>query len=85
MKVTPKISFSQTGEEIELKCRASGEPFPVVQWLKNDEQIEFSDKIELLGDSVGIRLRNAGYSDTGSYFVFIRMSLIHSLRMVKVQ
>jgi hypothetical protein len=69
VKVTPHIVWEKPGEEVTMECRVMGEPFPVVQWLKNDDPLpsELSDKYIVTGDAIRLTLKDIYFSDTGAY------------------
>lgn len=48
-------------------CHVSGEPFPNVEWLKNDEPIKYElpHKYTIIGNGTSLRIHNITYSDTG--------------------
>jgi len=65
----PHIVWEKPGEEVSMECRVMGEPFPVVQWLKNDDPlpIDTSHKYSLTGDGIRLTLKDVYFSDTGAY------------------
>ncbi|EEB13958.1 conserved hypothetical protein [Pediculus humanus corporis] len=69
VKVTPKIQSKQPGEISSMFCHVVGEPFPSVEWLKNDEQLksEIPLKYEVLGNGTELKINDIGYADTGAY------------------
>lgn len=69
VQVTPHIQSLRPGEEAIMNCRATGEPFPKVEWLKNDEplRVDIPHKYEVVGNGTQLRVRNIGYADTGAY------------------
>jgi hypothetical protein len=69
VKVMPHIVWEKPGEEVTMECRVMGEPFPVVQWLKNDDPlpIDMSHKYSLTGDGIRLTLKDVYFSDTGAY------------------
>ncbi|XP_071516864.1 follistatin-related protein 5-like isoform X2 [Panulirus ornatus] len=69
VQVTPHIQSLRPGEEAIMSCRATGEPFPKVEWLKNDEplRVDIPHKYEVVGNGTQLRVRNIGYADTGAY------------------
>lgn len=50
-------------------CHVIGEPFPKVEWLKNDEplKLEIPLKYEIIGNGTELQIHNIGYADTGAY------------------
>lgn len=49
-------------------CHVTGEPFPIVRWLKNDATLdESNNRFEMLGNGSRLRIHNLTYSDTGAY------------------
>lgn len=51
-------------------CHVIGEPFPNIEWLKNDEKINhtmYHEKYEIIGSGTSLKIKNIGYSDTGAY------------------
>ena len=69
MKVTPRIQSRRPGEEASMFCYVIGEPFPKVEWLKNDEPLKLDTphKYEIVGNGTELKLHNIGYADTGAY------------------
>ncbi|XP_064104543.1 follistatin-related protein 5-like [Macrobrachium nipponense] len=69
VQVTPHIQSLRPGEEAVMSCRATGEPFPKVEWLKNDEplRVDIPHKYQVVGNGTQLRVRNIGYADTGAY------------------
>ncbi|XP_042203131.1 follistatin-related protein 5-like isoform X5 [Homarus americanus] len=69
VQVTPHIQSLRPGEQAIMSCRATGEPFPKVEWLKNDEplRVDIPHKYEVVGNGTQLRVRNIGYADTGAY------------------
>ncbi|KAL1123314.1 hypothetical protein AAG570_002400 [Ranatra chinensis] len=69
VKVTPRIQSRRPGEEASMFCHVIGEPFPKVEWLKNDEPLKLSaeNKYVLIGNGTELRLHNIAYADTGAY------------------
>ncbi|KAF6205139.1 hypothetical protein GE061_019306 [Apolygus lucorum] len=70
VKVTPKIQSRRPGEEASMFCHVIGEPFPKVEWLKNDEPLKLNvagNKYMLIGNGTELRLHNIAYADTGAY------------------
>lgn len=50
-------------------CHVIGEPFPKVEWLKNDEPLKADtpSKYEVVGNGTELQIRDIGYADTGAY------------------
>ncbi|XP_071439347.1 follistatin-related protein 5-like isoform X2 [Hetaerina americana] len=69
VKVTPKIQSRRPGEEAAMFCHVVGEPFPKVEWLKNDEplKIDVPNKYEIIGNGTELQIHNIAYADTGAY------------------
>ncbi|KAG8235847.1 hypothetical protein J437_LFUL015640 [Ladona fulva] len=69
VKVTPKIQSRKPGEEASMFCHVVGEPFPKVEWLKNDEplKVDVPNKYEIVGNGTELRVHNIAYADTGAY------------------
>ncbi|XP_049812888.1 follistatin-related protein 5-like [Schistocerca nitens] len=68
VKVTPRIQSKRPGEEATMFCHVIGEPFPKVEWLKNDEPLRLTQrKYELVGNGTEVRVRRLAYADTGAY------------------
>lgn len=64
----PRLQSRRPGETSEMFCHASGEPFPVVTWLKNDEQLRTDQpyKYEIIGNGTALKIHNITFSDTGT-------------------
>lgn len=69
VKVTPKIQSKRPGEESSMFCHVVGEPFPKVEWLKNDEPLKEEEpmKYEVIGNGTELQIHDIGYADTGAY------------------
>ncbi|KAK7788916.1 hypothetical protein R5R35_007352 [Gryllus longicercus] len=69
VKVTPRIQSRRPGEDASMFCHVIGEPFPKVEWLKNDESLKMDNgqKYEIIGNGTELQLHNIGYADTGAY------------------
>ncbi|XP_075233144.1 follistatin-related protein 5-like isoform X3 [Lycorma delicatula] len=69
VKVTPRIQSRRPGEEAAMFCHVIGEPFPKVEWLKNDEPLKLDtlQKYDIIGNGTELRIHNIGYADTGAY------------------
>ncbi|XP_014246799.1 follistatin-related protein 5-like isoform X2 [Cimex lectularius] len=70
VKVTPRIQSRRPGEEASMFCHVIGEPFPKVEWLKNDEPLKLNpgnNKYILIGNGTELRVHNIAYADTGAY------------------
>ncbi|XP_074037998.1 follistatin-related protein 5 isoform X2 [Leptinotarsa decemlineata] len=67
--VTPRIQSKRPGEDASMLCHVAGEPFPKVQWLKNDEPLKLdpSRKYQIIGNGTALKLRNIVFADTGAY------------------
>lgn len=52
-----------------MYCHVIGEPFPKVEWLKNDEKLhlELPHKYQIVGNGTGLKIHNIVYADTGAY------------------
>ncbi|XP_076032661.1 follistatin-related protein 5-like isoform X3 [Oratosquilla oratoria] len=69
VQVMPHIQSLRPGKEAVMSCHVTGEPFPKVEWLKNDEplRVDIPHKYEIIGNGTQLRVRNIGYADTGAY------------------
>ncbi|KAL1494445.1 hypothetical protein ABEB36_010043 [Hypothenemus hampei] len=70
VRVMPKIQSKRPGEDAEMYCHVSGEPFPQVEWLKNDEILrieENSGKYQFIGNGTSLKVTKIKYADTGAY------------------
>lgn len=69
VRVTPRIQSKRPEEESSMFCHVVGEPFPKVEWLKNDEplKLEIPLKYEIVGNGTELQIHNIGYADTGAY------------------
>ncbi|XP_037025567.1 follistatin-related protein 5-like isoform X2 [Bradysia coprophila] len=67
--VIPRLQSRRPGETSEMFCHVSGEPFPVVNWLKNDEPLHSDQpyKYEIIGNGTSLKVHNISFSDTGAY------------------
>ncbi|KAK7603150.1 hypothetical protein V9T40_003149 [Parthenolecanium corni] len=69
VKVTPRIQSRRPGEEASMFCHVIGEPFPKVEWLKNDEpfRLDLIRKYDIVGNGTELKVHNIEYADTGAY------------------
>ncbi|RZF49112.1 hypothetical protein LSTR_LSTR008398 [Laodelphax striatellus] len=69
VKVTPRIQSRRPGEEAAMFCHVVGEPFPRVEWLKNDEPLKLDSpqKYDIIGNGTELRIHSIDYADTGAY------------------
>ncbi|XP_059480798.1 follistatin-related protein 5-like isoform X2 [Neocloeon triangulifer] len=68
VKVTPRIQSRRPGEDAAMLCHVVGQPFPKVEWLKNDEPLRMeAGKYEMVGNGTELRVRHITYADTGAY------------------
>lgn len=69
VKVTPRIQSRRPGEDVSMFCHVVGEPFPKVEWLKNDEPLHIAtpNKYEIVGNGTELTLKDITYADTGAY------------------
>ncbi|XP_048519754.1 follistatin-related protein 5 [Dendroctonus ponderosae] len=70
VNVMPKIQSKKPGEDAQMFCHVSGEPFPQVKWLKNDEELkidENSKKYQIIGNGTSLKIRKIDFADTGAY------------------
>lgn len=69
VKVTPRIQSRRPGEDASMFCHVIGEPFPKVEWLKNDEllRLELIRKYDIVGNGTELKVHNIEYADTGAY------------------
>ncbi|XP_066246527.1 follistatin-related protein 5-like [Euwallacea similis] len=68
--VMPKIQSKRPGEDAQMFCHVSGEPFPQVQWLKNDEELKIEDsskKYQIIGNGTSLKIKKIDFADTGAY------------------
>lgn len=65
--VIPRLQSRRPGEGSEMFCHVTGEPFPAVTWLKNDEplHLEQPHKYEIIGNGTALKVHNISFSDTG--------------------
>lgn len=52
-----------------MYCHVIGEPFPKVEWLKNDEKLhlEIPHKYQIVGNGTALKVHNIAFADTGAY------------------
>ncbi|KAF4531901.1 hypothetical protein B566_EDAN000930 [Ephemera danica] len=69
VRVTPRIQSRRPGEDAAMLCHVVGQPFPKVEWLKNDEPLRLDEpgKYEMVGNGTELRVRHISYADTGAY------------------
>lgn len=68
VKVRPRLKWERPGEDVEMECRAQGEPLPAVRWLKNDNLVVPSqNKYSITGEGITLKVKDINFSDTGAY------------------
>lgn len=68
VRVQPSMQSRRPQELCEILCHVTGEPFPDVQWLKNDVALDTSNaRFEVIGNGSRLRIHNTTYADTGAY------------------
>lgn len=70
----PRLQSRRPGESSEMFCHVTAEPFPIVNWLKNDEPLHSDQpyKYEIIGNGTALKVHNISYSDTGEiYYVYL--------------
>lgn len=69
VKVTPRIQSRRPGKDASMFCHVIGEPFPKVEWLKNDEplRLDMPHKYKVIGNGTELQLHKIAYADTGAY------------------
>ncbi|XP_060534738.1 follistatin-related protein 5-like [Cylas formicarius] len=67
--VMPRIQSKRPGEEATMFCHVTGEPFPKVEWLKNDEPLKPDNprKYQIVGNGTALQVRDIDFADTGAY------------------
>ncbi|XP_018322543.1 follistatin-related protein 5 [Agrilus planipennis] len=67
--VMPKIQSKRPGEDAVMYCHVAGEPFPKVEWLKNDETLHLDSphKYQIVGNGTALKIKNIDFADTGAY------------------
>ncbi|XP_071050414.1 follistatin-related protein 5-like isoform X2 [Onthophagus taurus] len=67
--VTPRIQSKRPGEDATMYCHVAGEPFPKVEWLKNDESLRMDNghKYQIVGNGTALKIRKISFADTGAY------------------
>ncbi|GJQ68334.1 hypothetical protein Trydic_g16928 [Trypoxylus dichotomus] len=67
--VTPRIQSKRPGEDAIMYCHVAGEPFPKVEWLKNDEALRMdgAHKYQIVGNGTALKIRKITFADTGAY------------------
>lgn len=67
--VTPRIQSKRPNEDATMYCHVAGEPFPKVEWLKNDEPLRFEyvHKYQIVGNGTALKVKNINFADTGAY------------------
>ncbi|XP_065160651.1 follistatin-related protein 5-like [Atheta coriaria] len=67
--VTPRIQSKRPGEDATMYCHVAGEPFPKVEWLKNDEplHLESPRKYQIVGNGTALKIKKIAFADTGAY------------------
>lgn len=68
--VTPRIQSKRPGEDATMLCHVAGEPFPKVEWLKNDEPLKMDEntrKYAIVGNGTALKIKSISFADTGAY------------------
>ncbi|KAJ8924834.1 hypothetical protein NQ315_000988 [Exocentrus adspersus] len=67
--VTPRLQSKRPGEDASMLCHVAGEPFPKVEWLKNDDHLRLDTprKYQIIGNGTALKIKNIAFADTGAY------------------
>ncbi|XP_068393888.1 myomesin-3 [Eschrichtius robustus] len=70
----PDVATIMEDKTLCLTCVISGDPFPEISWLKNDQPITFLDRyhMEVRGSEVTITIERVNSEDSGRYGVFVK-------------
>ncbi|XP_039194490.1 peroxidasin-like, partial [Crotalus tigris] len=73
LKVTPRDTIAEVGQDIEIPCTAHGDPQPTITWAKDRIQITESGKFHISQEGT-LSIRDLGLADQGRYECTARSS-----------
>lgn len=65
-QVEPQDVTARSGDHVALRCQATGEPVPTVQWLRAGQPLRASRRLRTLPDG-SLWLERVEMRDTGEY------------------
>ncbi|XP_055006921.1 myomesin-1 [Boleophthalmus pectinirostris] len=71
----PDVVTIQEGKALNLTCNISGDPVPVVTWLKNDKEITSDEHCILKFESgkfASFTITGVNISDSGKYSILVK-------------
>uniref|UniRef100_A0A4X2M7S0 Myomesin-3 n=1 Tax=Vombatus ursinus TaxID=29139 RepID=A0A4X2M7S0_VOMUR len=74
VKGLPDVATIMEDKTLCLTCIISGDPFPEITWLKNDQPVAFRDRyrMEVKGTVVTITIEKVCSEDSGRYGIFVK-------------
>ncbi|CAO2589522.1 Myom3 [Lemmus lemmus] len=70
----PDVATIMEDKTLCLTCVISGDPYPEISWLKNDQPVSFLDRyrMEVKGTEVTITIEKVTSEDSGRYGIFVK-------------
>ncbi|XP_007942419.2 hemicentin-2 [Orycteropus afer afer] len=65
-QVEPQDAIVRSGEDVALRCQATGEPVPTVEWLRSGQPLRASQRLQTLPDG-SLWLEHVEARDAGVY------------------
>ncbi|KAK2706695.1 hypothetical protein QYM36_014662 [Artemia franciscana] len=66
VRVSTERQSYPSGSSITIKCDVEGYPPPLISWYKDEQQVQFNDRIQLSDDSA-LLIAQSEASDSGTY------------------
>lgn len=65
--VEPESKKISSGTNVVLHCDSEGTPEPAILWLKDDQQLKYTNRIYIATDNKTLNIDHIKESDAGSY------------------
>lgn len=65
-QVEPQDMTVRSGDDVALRCQATGEPIPTIEWLRAGQPLRASRRLRTLPDG-SLWLENVETGDAGTY------------------
>lgn len=79
----PESQYPRVGEDYLVKCKAQGNPSPLVYWNKNGESIVSGDRYVVQNE--GLLVQKVRESDDGMYQCSAYVGLTGHVKMVDIK
>ena len=82
MSTSPDLVVN-VGDHVSLTCKASGDPEPVITWIKDDIRVTSANRF-VLQPSGELSIREIGKSDEGNYKCVAKNEVGSDVKIVRV-